>query len=179
MSANATLGTSGGNAGSTRPARTRRPGWWIPWIFVGFFAVTIAVNGTMVWFAMHSWTGLETEHHWQEGIAYNSAIRGARAQEARGWQVGIDVRQTDGLKARVAVDLKDRYGNNLTNAVVTAKLIRPTSDGHDLTIPLAYQGDGRYGAEFDVPLAGQWDVRVVADHVAGDYQQVKRVIFKG
>jgi nitrogen fixation protein FixH len=96
MSANATLGTSGGDAGSTRPARTRRPGWWIPWIFVGFFAVTIAVNGTMVWFAMHSWTGLETEHHWQEGIAYNSAIRGARARRkpAAGRSGSMSIRPT-------------------------------------------------------------------------------------
>ena len=34
-----------------------RSGRWIPWMFVLFFVVIFAVNGTMVWYALESWTG--------------------------------------------------------------------------------------------------------------------------
>ena len=156
----------------------RSPGWWYPWIFVAFFFVTVAVNATMVYFAMNTWTGLETQHYWQRGTTYNAAIQGARRQQERGWQVGIDF-QAAALQGRLTVDLKDRQGNLLNGATVTARVVRPTSEGHDFTVDLAYQGQGRYGAEFAMPLAGQWDIRIVADHPQGDYQEVRRVVVKG
>ena len=40
------------------PPDPRRRGSWIPWLFVAFFVLIIAVNGVMVWFALECWTGL-------------------------------------------------------------------------------------------------------------------------
>jgi nitrogen fixation protein FixH len=156
----------------------RAPGWWYPWIFVGFFFITVAVNGIMVFFAINSWTGLETQHYWERGTAYNAAIEGARSQQKRSWQVGIEFQAADLKSARLAVDLKDHYGNLLIDARVTAEMVRPTSEGHDFSVELSYQGQGRYTADFALPLPGQWDIRVVADHTQGDYQEVKRVLVK-
>jgi len=172
MSAEKLLGPHAG------ASKRRLPGWWYPWIFVGFFAVTIAVNGTLVFYALHSWTGLETQHYWERGTAYNAAIEGARGQRMRGWQVGIDFQAPELKSARLAVDLKDHSGNILTGARVTAEIVRPTSEGHDFTVELSYQGEGRYTADFAMPLPGQWDIRVVADHPQGDYQEVKRVVVR-
>jgi nitrogen fixation protein FixH len=76
------------------------------------------------------------------------------------------------------VNLKDHAGNILTDARVMAEVVRPTSEGHDFTVELSYQGQGRYTADFALPLPGQWDIRVVADHPQGDYQEVKRVLIK-
>jgi nitrogen fixation protein FixH len=156
----------------------RAPGWWYPWIFVGFFLITVAVNGVMVFYALNSWTGLETQHYWERGTAYNTAIAGARDQRKRGWQVGIDFQATDLKSAHLAVDLKDHSGNVLADARVTAEIVRPTSEGHDFTVELSHQGQGRYTADFALPLPGQWDIRVIADHPQGDYQEVKRVLVK-
>ena len=77
--------------------------------------------------------------------------------------------------AHLAVNLKDHAGNILTDARVTAELVRPTSEGHDFTVQLSYQGQGRYTADFALRCR-QWDIRVVADHPQGDYQEVKRVV---
>ena len=81
-------------AGSQPSPRSRSQGWWYPWIFVGFFFLTFGVNGALVYFAMSTWTGLET-HYWQRGTAYNAALAGARQQRERGWQVGIDFQAAD------------------------------------------------------------------------------------
>ena len=78
----------------------------------------------------------------------------------------------------MAVSLKDHSGNILDGARVTAEVVRPTSEGHDFTFELPDQGQGRYTAEFALPLPGQWDIRVVAVHSQGDYQEVKRVVVK-
>jgi nitrogen fixation protein FixH len=77
--------------GSQPAPRSRPRGWWYPWIFVGFFFLTFAVNGALVFFALNTWTGLETQHYWERGTAYNAALDGARQQRERGWQVGIDL----------------------------------------------------------------------------------------
>jgi nitrogen fixation protein FixH len=166
------------HASRTGSSKGRAPGWWYPWIFVGFFFITVAVNGTMVFYALNSWTGLETQHYWERGTAYNAAIEGARDQRKRGWQVGIEFQAADLTSARLAVSLKDHSGNILDGARVTAEVVRPTSEGHDFTVELPDQGQGRYTAEFALPLPGQWDIRVIADHAQGDYQEVRRVIVK-
>jgi nitrogen fixation protein FixH len=162
----------------TGTLKRRAPGWWYPWIFVAFFGLTVAVNGIRVFFAMNSWTGLETQHYWERGTAYNAAIEGARDQRKRGWQVAIDFNAADLKSAHLAVNLKDHAGNILTDARVTAEIVRPTSEGHDFTVQLSYEGQGRYTADFALPLPGQWDIRVVADHPQGDYQEVKRVLVR-
>jgi nitrogen fixation protein FixH len=166
------------HASRTGSSKGRAPGWWYPWIFVGFFFITVAVNGTLVFYALNSWTGLETQHYWERGAAYNAAIEGARDQQKRGWQVVIEFQAADLKSARMAVSLKDHSGNILDGARVTAELVRPTSEGHDFTVELPGQGQGRYTAEFALPLPGQWDIRVVADHAQGDYQEVTRVVVK-
>ncbi|EWY42757.1 membrane protein [Skermanella stibiiresistens SB22] len=174
-----TLGAATGSSPQRAPERKRAPGWWYPWIFVAFFLVTVGVNGTMAYFAMSTWTGLETQHYWQRGTAYNVAIEGARHQRERGWKVGIDFQATTLADAGVTVELRDREGTALTGAHVTAELVRPTSEGHDFTVDLTHLGQGRYTASFALPLPGQWDLRITADHPKGDYQEVRRVVVKG
>ena len=56
---------------------------WIPWAFVGFFLVVFAVNGAMMTIAFKTWTGLDTENAYQEGLAYNDRL----AEVARGLSV--------------------------------------------------------------------------------------------
>jgi nitrogen fixation protein FixH len=45
-------------------------------------------------------------------------------------------------------------------------------------VPLGALGNGRYGSETTVPLAGQWDVRVYAEHEGGSYQVTRRVVIR-
>ncbi|MGF7175558.1 FixH family protein [Azospirillum doebereinerae] len=163
-------------ATGTRPTRMpRQKGWYIPWLFVAFFAVVVAVNGVMMHFAFSTWTGLETEGHFLKGIRYNEDLAGARAQAERAWQVQAEFTSTEPRKGIASLTLRDKHGNLLKDAKVTVSLIRPTSQGHDVTLELPYLGEGRYAAPVELALEGQWDMRVEIQHATGDYQSQKRV----
>lgn len=160
------------------PRMPRQAGWYIPWLFVAFFAVVFAVNGVMVHYAMSTWTGVETEDNFVKGIHYNDDIAGAQAQSQRAWKVETSFTSTEPRKGLVALTLHDKYGNLLQGAKVTVTFIRPTSEGHDVTMNLPYLGEGRYSAPVTLDLSGQWDLRVVIDHASGDYQDQTRIWVK-
>lgn len=163
----------------TVPRRPRQPGWYIPWIIAAPFLVVFAVNGTLVHFALSSFSGLTSEHASDEGAHYNLALAAAKAQAERGWQVKVTFTSASGLKGRIDVDLKDRTGQPLTGAEVTVSLLRPTKSGADSHVILADTGGGRYGADVVVPLPGVWDVRLEVNHATGTYQKMERVWMKG
>lgn len=159
-------------------SRARAAGWWYPWIFVAFFGVVIAVNGVMTFVAFSTYTGLETEDHFIKGIRYNQDLAGARAQAERGWKVDFGFETTDPRKGIAAITLHDKHGNLLKDATVKVSFIRPTSQGHDQHLVLPYLGEGRYAQAVELPLSGNWDMRVAVEHAAGDYQDQKRIWVK-
>lgn len=130
--------------------------WWVPWAFVGGFVVVLVANGALVYFAFDSWTGVATEDAYAKGLAYNEEIGDARAQESRGWRVTLDFTSDGPQRGKLDLDLKDRFGTPITGARVAARLVRPTHEGHDLEVELTERGGGRYAAELELPLAGQW-----------------------
>ena len=156
----------------------RRSARLIPWMFVGSFLVVAAVNGVMIAFAVGTFSGVTTEHPYEEGIAYNAAIAAARAQAALGWQVAVDFSALAGGPARLAVTLRDRGGNALTGAALTAHFLRPASGGFDTTADLRETGSGRYEAEPRLALPGQWDMVVTAAHDGASYQKTQRVFVR-
>ena len=74
--------------------------------------------------------------------------------------------------------LSDRLKNPITSADVEAAFVRPVQAGHDLIVPLEDQGDGRYAAIVDLPLAGQWDVHFTARARESIYRLVERIHVK-
>ena len=163
----------------TAPRRPRQPGWYIPWMIAAPFLVVFAVNGTLVHYALSSFSGLTSEHASDEGAHYNLALAAAKAQAERGWQVKVTFTSAGGLKGRLDVDLKDRAGQPLSGAAVTVGFLRPTKSGADSHAKLDEDGAGRYGAEVVVPLPGVWDVRLEVNHATGSYQKMERVWLKG
>lgn len=147
----------------------------IPWMFVGFFGVVVLANGIMIAFALETFTGVTTDHAYEEGLAYNKTLAAARAQEKLGWKVAIDLAAPTHEHARLAVTLTDRDGAPLSGAQITARFIRPTTDGFDSQARLSEAGAGRYEAETGLALPGQWDVVVTASHDGASYQKTKRV----
>ncbi len=162
-------------AARRQPRAARRDGWWIPWLFVAFFAVVVGANGILVVLAMDTWTGLETEDAYRKGLRYNEQIAAAERQRALGWQVDLDFAPAGGRAGRLTVTLRDRKGTPLRRAEVDAKLVRPTHVGYDFALPLDPEGGGRYAADIRFPLAGQWDVRVTARRGADRYRLTRRI----
>ncbi len=101
---------------------------WIPWAFLAFFAVVLLANGTMIWLAFATWTGLETEGAYQKGLAYNRTLEQAEAQAALGWRVDLALEQ-QGRALALRLMLVDRHGSLIEEADVTRGLRPPDPRG--------------------------------------------------
>jgi nitrogen fixation protein FixH len=153
----------------------RRSARLIPWLFVAFFVVVAAVNAVMITYAETTFTGVTSDHPYEEGIAYNKALAAARTQEKLGWQAAIDFAAPARENLKLAVTLRDRDGAPIEGAQVSARFVRPTSAGFDSALRLNETKPGVYEAAPRLALPGQWDLVVTAAHDGADYQKTERV----
>jgi nitrogen fixation protein FixH len=130
---------------------------------IGFFAVVIGVNVTMMTLAISTMPGTEVESPYLAGIKYNSEISAARAQEARGWRMTSHVDRTGDGRAAVSLEACDRNGAPLTGLALSVRLARPTDKRADRSVTLGEGSAGRYSGEANDVAAGIWDLDVVAD----------------
>jgi nitrogen fixation protein FixH len=149
---------------------------WIPWALCGIFAVFLIANGVMLYFATRSWTGLATDNAYEKGLAYNAAIAAAETQAALGWQVEVTAGLGAETAAWVEVAVTDREGRPVVAEQVRARFVRPTHVGYDRDAALTAYDAGRYRGEVELPLAGQWDLRVRIEHAGGVYRADRRVV---
>lgn len=167
--------------------KQRPSGWWYPYIFVGGFAVVLAVNLTLLFFATSTFNGLESRTAYQEGLSYNQAIALEEEQIALGWTVVPTIRPMtgqDGLsastprQATIEIAFKDRNGQPLDGLSIEAVIRRPTVEGYDQTVALLPIGPGLYGVQAEVPMAGQWDLRLLAIRGEDAYRLRERFILR-
>ena len=151
---------------------------WIPWAFVAFFGVVLAANGAMIWIAFATWTGLETEGAYQKGLAYNRSLAAARAQDALGWRVDLDLAATGGRLAVLELTLADRYGDLIEDGRVTTKFVRPTQAGHDLELTVPHTHAGVYVAQAALPFAGLWELHLTIQSGGDTYLMRRRIYLK-
>jgi nitrogen fixation protein FixH len=141
----------------------------LAWVAAGFALVT-AVNGTFVYFAVASWSGLTTVNAYNEGLAYNRVLDQAAAQARLGWRAEMGWR--DGA---AELRLYNRDGQPLDGLSVAARFARPVQEGFDRSVALTAAGSGRYAAPVDLPLPGQWDMVVEARGAETVYRAAVRV----
>jgi nitrogen fixation protein FixH len=128
-----------------------------------FFGVVFAVNFTMMHYAVSTFSGMEDDSPYKNGLAYNTDLDAGRRQNARGWTVNAGIeRQGDGL-IHVAVDAVDAKGVPLSGLEGTLRLERPADRRFDRSGPLTVLGTGRYGADLGPADIGQWDLVVELD----------------
>lgn len=153
------------------------PGWsrFIPWFFVAGFAIVIAVNGTLIYFAQSSFSGLDTEHPYERGLDYNRTLAAAAAQAELGWHSEVTLTAAPNGRHEVAVRLADDRAQPIDGLEVEVYLRRPANSHLDLSVPLQRQGNGRYAAEVALPALGQWEVRIVARDGELSWQESERL----
>ncbi|MEN3952524.1 FixH family protein [Iodidimonas sp. SYSU 1G8] len=125
-------------------------------VVLGFFAVVIAVNLTLAFFATRSWTGLVVENSYVASQHYNEELAQAHRQRALGWHGGLSYEG-----GRLVFRLRDAAGAPLPGMQVSATVRRPTHEGEDRELFLSPSAAGVYA----VPVAlmpGTWAVEVHA-----------------
>lgn len=147
------------------------------WILIAAFSTALIANGFLVYFALGTWTGLETEQHYVKGLAYNDNLAGAERQQALGWSPRLTTEFTsaDGLSGVFRVRFNDGSGAAVNGLDVRVAASRPTHDGYDRTFTATPAGGGVYEGDFSLPLKGQWDFRILAWRGDDHFQHVERI----
>jgi len=158
-----------------------RRGRAYPWIFVGGMLAVVAVNAGMVALAVATFSGVDTPKPYVEGLSYNRVLQASRAQAALGWRVDLRVvplaadPATEARAAELFVELRDAGGRPLDDLAPHAMVTRPTSTAFDRDVALEWRGNGSYHAVLELPLPGQWDLRLIANRDDDHWQAVKRL----
>jgi nitrogen fixation protein FixH len=136
------------------------------WYFLVFFCFIAAVNAIMVTYALHTHSGVVTEHTYEKGLAYNKVIEAEEEQEALGWKGTISYK--DGL---LQFTLVDADGAPIRPKKITATITRPIQIGMDFVLDI----DGEE-TPIDFPANGLWEIRIDVIHEGLHYQQSRRII---
>src|SRR5437763_11462890 len=100
-------------------------GRYVPWLFVAGFTVVIAVNATMICFAIGSFSGLYTSKPRDRGVHYNQIVAEQKTRDALGWRLDTAWGpQGGGLE--VSVD--DAPGPPLCGGRLTVVFVRPAEN---------------------------------------------------
>jgi nitrogen fixation protein FixH len=151
---------------------------WIPALFVAGFALVAAANGVLIWFATASFSGLDSEHAYESGLAYNDALQASAKVASLGWRVEIDVEETGGSPA-LALRLSDRDGRALAGLTIEGQLARPTLASLDRDIAFREVAPGAYRSPTLKGLQpGLWEARLVAIGTEPTWQATRRFVVK-
>lgn len=144
--------------------------------FMGFFGVVFTVNGIMLYIALSTWGGVETEHAYRKGLFYNREIAAAENQAKSGWKISLDHQPISLSGDTLAVNIA-RPDGDLPPEKVTVFISRAVTNAYDKTITLDKLGENQYGTPLILPLPGQWDVDIRVYRADGTLYQLKEKIF--
>lgn len=148
---------------------------YIPWLFVAGFALVVAVNATMMTFAVGSFSGLYTPQPRERGLHYNEIVAERDARDALGWKIDVVWRAETG---RLEVSVRDAAGQPLAGARVAADLVRPAEKRLPLPVLLAATGSGRFAGDVVLPARGSWDLDLVVEHDGRRYARTRRMFLQ-
>lgn len=146
-------------------------GWHMAAITISFFAVIIAVNLTLAFFASSSWTGLVVANSYVASQSFNRDAEIARQQQALGWQMKLTV---DRSLAKIVI--LDRDNLSMTDLNIRAVLQRPTDEAGDQVLELREAGAGIYLASTTIG-SGVWVVDITAENSDNDLARFVQRIF--
>lgn len=147
----------------TKKHKTRRfTGWHFLIFIVGFFAVVITANVTMAYFALDTFSGLETDDAYRKGRDYNETLQAAKRQEALGWQEKISlVKNGEGANASHHITLTLRGAKAETGLKATLLVRRPATDVDDQLIALVETTPATFEAVVNSLTVGRWKLSLV------------------
>jgi nitrogen fixation protein FixH len=150
-------------------------GRYIPWLFVLGFALVVAVNGTMIWFAVGSFSGLYTPKPRDRGLRYNDVLTAQQSRDVLGWRIDSKW-QPESHQLDLA--LFDRDGRPLAGARATVDLVRPAEKRPPLSIDMAVVGPGQFAGTADLPARGNWDIDIVIERDGQRFAQTRRMFLQ-
>lgn len=140
-----------GQPDRSQPMRREINGRHVLLAMVGFFGLIIATDAYLVYKAVSTFGGIETQDAYRKGLNYNERIAEERAQAALGWTKDVRLEKDE---LRISVLDKDQKG--VENLQITALLGRPATNAEDRTLQLTQVSSGQYMATVGGLEAGNW-----------------------
>lgn len=133
-------------------------------MFVAFFGVIMFLNlGILLPQAISTFRGLETDSSYRASQAFNATLAEADAQLERGWRVEASLRLEADGSALAQIVARDRDGAPIAGLTGEAVLARPADRSMDRAGAVEEWGAGVYGARFEEPQMGQWDLVITLE----------------
>jgi nitrogen fixation protein FixH len=164
---------------SDQSIRTERPwtGWRVLLALLGFFGVVFAVNGVMIYEALSTLSGVDTDSAYQAGLMYEQSVAMAKAQDERHWRVDAKLTPSP-VGERLDVNARDAAGQPLGGIEASAIFERPTDRRLDRSVVLVEDVAGRFHGSAEI-TAGQWDLVIELTHHGEQlFRSRNRVILK-
>jgi nitrogen fixation protein FixH len=129
-------------------------------VITGIIIISIltlaATIGTIV-VGTSSFEGIVVEKPYETGLAWDET----RRQKAElGWSVAALGAPFRKGRNELLIEAIDKTGVRLSEAVVRVTISRPATRKYDRTYQTVQETDGRYHADVELPLHGNWDVFV-------------------
>jgi nitrogen fixation protein FixH len=153
------------------PLRSRH----IPWLFVAGFALVVAVNATMIWLAVGSFSGLYTAKPRDRGLHYNAVVEAQKSRDALGWRIDT---QWSPESNRLEIAAFDAAGQPLAGARILVELVRPVEKHRPLAVAMVAVDGGRFAGHVELPARGNWDVDIVVEHGGERYALTRRMFLR-
>jgi nitrogen fixation protein FixH len=147
----------------------------VPWLFVAGFAIVIGVNGTMMWFAIGSFSGLYSDHARARGLHYNQVVAQQQSRDALGWKVQTEWQPGTN---RLQLTVSDVNGKPIDDASLMIELIRPAEKRPPLNVALNNLGGGKFAASVALPARGNWDADIVIESAGHHFALTKRLFLR-
>jgi len=133
---------------------------------VAFFLAVATVDAVMIYRAVSTFSGTDTQDAYRKGLAYNARIAEEGVQNARDWRTEHTF---DAATGAFRVTIKDRTGSGVDGLAVAARIGRPATSQFDRDLALKSEGSGVYAATIDGLSDGTWVM--VLDASYGDAPQ--------
>ncbi|MBI2737440.1 MAG: FixH family protein [Rhodospirillales bacterium] len=148
---------------------------YIPWLFVAGFALVVAVNATMIWLAVGSFSGLYTAKPRDRGLRYNAVVEAQKSRDALGWHVDTKWQSS---ATRLEVAALDAAGRPLAGARIVVELVRPVAKQPPVAVAMEAIDIGRFAGHVELPARGNWDVDIVVEHHGERYALTRRMFLR-
>ncbi len=145
---------------------------FFPAAVIVFLVSVVAVDGGMIWSAVHSFPGSADDHAFDTGNKYNEILENAARQAKLGWKLDVKVVSHD-----IEVILTDQNGEALPGAAVEAVATHPAGPAEPTSFGFSPQG-ASYVARSALPAPGQWDLGLTASIGEIKYRATRRVVIQ-
>jgi nitrogen fixation protein FixH len=146
---------------------------WFPFWMIASMGAVFAVNGYMIYDALHTFPGSAGEDGFDLSNGYKYVLATAQQQAALGWQIEAEATAAGLPELR----LSDRNGAPLAAAAIDAQAERPIGPAQPTVLRFQSMADGRYRANQTLS-AGQWDIMLTVRADDRRYSATRRVVVK-